>query len=408
MRICMVAYTFYETDNRVRRYAETLARRGDQVDVIVLRRPTQSSFDVIRRVNVFRIQQRVVDESSPITYLLKLLAFFFRSSWTLTRHHLRCKYDVIHVHSVPDFEVFSTLVPRLLGAKIILDIHDIVPELYASKFKISEKSFVFRLLLWMEKLSVRYSHHVIVANHLWFERLLGRSARPDRTSAILNYPDPTLFGGQEQTTKPARKEFVLCYPGTLSHHQGVDLIIAAMDRLRDRMPNLKLKIFGDGPERARLDAMVAKLGLGDRITIGAGVALEQVAEAMKGVDLGVEPKRKQSFGNEALSTKIFEFMAMGVPVLASDTRINQLYFGDGLVEFFTSDDIDDLANGIVGLLQDAPARSRLSERGLDYIKSNNWNVKKDEYLNLIDRLVSPGRKEISQPDRSVATIPHVP
>jgi glycosyltransferase involved in cell wall biosynthesis len=408
MRVCMVAYTFYETDNRVRRYAETLARRGDQVDVIVLRRPAQSCFDVIRRVNVFRIQQRVVDESSPITYLLKLLAFFFRSSWTLTLHHLRNKYDVIHVHSVPDFEVFSTLIPRLLGAKIILDIHDIVPELYASKFKISEKSFVFRLLLWMERLSVRYSHHVIVANHLWFERLLGRSARADRTSAILNYPDPTFFSSQEQEMQPDRKDFVLCYPGTLSHHQGVDLIIAAMDGLRDRLPNIRLQIFGDGPERARLDAMVADLGLGDRVTIGAGVALERVAEAMRTVDLGIEPKRKQSFGNEALSTKIFEFMAMGVPVLASDTRINRLYFGDGLVEFFTSDDVDGLANGIVRLLQDAAARSRLSERGLDYIKSNNWNVKKDEYLDLVDRLVSPDEREISQRDRGVATIPNLP
>src|SRR6185312_16245180 len=129
MRACMVAYTFYETDNRVRRYAETLVRRGDQVDAIVLRRAGQSSFETINGVNVYRIQRRVIDEGGPFSYLVKLLLFFIRSMWLLTLRHLKKPYDLIHVHPVPDFQVFATLVPRLMGAKVILDIHDIVPEL---------------------------------------------------------------------------------------------------------------------------------------------------------------------------------------------------------------------------------------------------------------------------------------
>jgi glycosyltransferase involved in cell wall biosynthesis len=148
-------------------------------------------------------------------------------------------------------------------------------------------------------------------------------------------------------------------------------------------------IFGDGPERAKLEALVKENGLEGRVTIGAGVAIEKVAEAMTRVDMGVEPKRKRTFGNEALSTKILEFMAMDVPVLASDTVINQRYFGDGLVEFFVSDDVDDLAAAILRMMHDAPGRALLRERGLRYIESNNWTVKMHEYIDLVDRLLQP-------------------
>ena len=387
----MVAYTFYETDNRVRRYAEALVKRGDQVDAIALRRPGQSPFEVIRGVHVYRIQNRITDESSPKTYLVKLLAFFYRSARMLAIHHWRQPYDLVHVHSVPDFEVFSTLVPKLLGAKVILDIHDIVPELYASKFQIGHESLIFRMLVMMERLSIRYADHVVVANHLWHERLLGRSARAERSSTILNYPDLDIFSGRRECADSHSEDFVICYPGTLSWHQGVDLIIMAIAKLRDRAPNLRLVIFGDGPERSNLERLIEEHGLSAQVSITGGVAMETVAEAMTHCDLGVEPKRKRSFGNEALSTKILEFMAMDVPVLASDTLINQRYFSGGLVDFFASEDVDGLAESIWNLMCDPARRAALRQGGLNYIAKNNWFSKRHEYLELVDRLVrAPG------------------
>ena len=397
MRACMVAYTFYETDNRVRRYAETLVKRGDQVDAFVLRRPGQSAFEVICGVRVYRIQYRVINETNPFTYLFKLLLFLVRSAAMLTYYHLRRPYALLHVHSVPDFEVFATLVPRLLGAKVILDIHDIVPELYASKFRIRPTALPFRLLVWMERLSTGYANHVIVANHLWHERLLVRSVPQEKCSTILNYPDPTIFRGQEHDAPADTSEFVLFYPGTLSWHQGVDLLISAVARLRREAPQLRLIIVGDGPERKRLEEQIAAEGLEGAVTISGGVSIEQVAAIMRRVDLGVEPKRKRTFGNEALSTKIFEFMAMGVPVLASDTIINERYFSGGLVEFFCSDDVDGLASAILRLMHDEALRLALRERGHAYILENSWDVKSGEYLRLVDSLLNrDGAKHTSE------------
>jgi glycosyltransferase involved in cell wall biosynthesis len=387
----MLAYTFYDADNRVRRYAEALVKRGDQVDAIALAREGQPAFEIIKGVRVYRIQKRVIDETGPLSYLLKLLLFFLRSAWTVTIKHLREPYSLIHVHSVPDFEVFAALIPRLMGARVILDIHDIVPELYASKFKIGHHSLIFKFLVLIERLSIAFSNHVIIANRLWYERLTQRSVRKEKCTNMINYPDLTLF---RRRPRPVRTndDFVMYYPGSLSWHQGLDVAINAVALLRDKAPNLTLFICGDGPERKRLRGMIRELQLRDRVFLKGFVPLEQVAEFMSTVDLGVEPKRKNSFGNEAMSTKIMEFMAMNVPVVASRTLIHQYYFTDDSVEYFESGDAEDLANRILQLMSNPARRTALCEHGTKLVAANSWGSRQHEYLDLVDLLVSGKQK----------------
>jgi glycosyltransferase involved in cell wall biosynthesis len=382
----MVAYSFYETDNRVRRYAESLVRRGDQVDAIALGREGQPDFEVISGVRVFRIQKRVTDEGGPFSYLWKLLLFFCRSAWMLTRCHVKERYDLIHVHSVPDFQVFATLIPRLMGAKVVLDIHDIVPEFYASKFKVSRRSWAFRMLLWAEKLSIAYSNHVIISNHLWYTKITARSVKPEKCTVIVNYPDLSIFFSRPRGISRSG-EFVMCYPGTLNHHQGVDLAVKAVALLREKAPGLKFLIMGRGPDWEKLQNMVKQERLEDRIVMLGLVPIERVAETMATVDLGVVPKRADSFGDEAFSTKVMEFMAMGVPVVVSRTRIDQYYFNENVVQFFESGSAEDLAGKILGLVHDSARRDSLRIRGTEFIGENNWDVKKHIYLDLVDTLV---------------------
>jgi glycosyltransferase involved in cell wall biosynthesis len=383
----MLAYTFYDADNRVRRYAEALVKRGDQVDAIALARPGQPSVEVIQGVRVFRIQKRVIDEKGPVSYLFKLLLFFVRSAWLVTKRHWREPYAIIHVHSVPDFEVFATLIPRLMGARVILDIHDIVPEFYASKFKVEEGTLVFRLLVLLERLSIAYSNHVIISNHLWYEKITKRSVRPEKCTAIINYPDLSIFRSRQRVVPP-NGEFVMCYPGTLNWHQGLDLAVEATALLHDRTPNLRFRIIGDGPDREKLRTMIEQRHLQDCVSLEGFIPIEQVADTMANVDLGVVPKRKDSFGNEAFSTKIMEFMAMNVPVIASRTRIDEYYFNEDMVQFFESENVEDLAAKILDLMRNPERRRALCASSEHFIALNNWDVKKHEYLDLVDRLIA--------------------
>lgn len=385
MKACMVAYTFYESDNRVRRYAEALVKNGAEVDAIVLGQEGQPRFDVISGVRVHRVQTRVRNERGPLSYLKRLLMFFLRSAWAVTMQHMKGRYDIIHVHSVPDFEVFATIVPRLMGTPVILDIHDIVPEFYASKFNVAESSVVFRLMLLMEKLSAAYASHVIIANDLWHTKITRRSVDPAKCTAMINYPDLSIFSRRPRP-EPDNGDFVMCYPGTLNSHQGVDLAIGAVAILRERVPNLKLVIIGDGPDRQKLTDAVKEQRLEDRVSIVGLIPMEQVAKTLAAVDLGVVPKRKDSFGNEAFSTKIMEFMSMNVPVVVSRTKIDEYYFDSSLVEFFDSGNSQDLADKVLDLIRNPVKRNALRDQATEFIRHNNWDVKKDQYLGLVNRL----------------------
>lgn len=380
----MVAYTNYEADNRVRRYAEALAKRGDEVDVLSLRRPGQPKRGELNGVQVRRIQTRVVNENRPITYLFKITFFLLQSGFYLTMDSLKRRYDVIHVHSVPDFMVLAALLQKLLGTKIILDIHDIIPEFYASKFNKKMDSLVIKTLMHVEKLCIAFSDHVIIANHIWYETLLSRSVHKNKCSVILNYPDLNIFKKFPRTRNDGK--FVMLYPGSMNWHQGLDIAIKAFAKIASDYPSAEFHIIGEGSEKKALVALVKEIGLTDRIVFKESVPMEEIAKEMSAADLGVVPKRAVSFGNEAFSTKIPEFMAIGVPIIASSTKIDRYYFNDSQILFFHSEDVDDLAQKMKTMMEDPQLRKIFVENAEKYIEENNWDVKRNEYFELIRKL----------------------
>ncbi len=397
LRVCHVVYSFYETDNRVIRYAERMSQDGHAVDVISLRREGQSRGDVIKGVRIHRIQRRSVSERHAWQYLLKVLWFFAKTGAILTVRHARRPYDVVHVHNVPDFLVFSALAPRLSGAGIILDIHDVLPELYASKFDGGGESRLFRALVAVERLSCRFAHHVIIANHLWFDRVTRRSVPPARCSVMLNYPDLDLFRPVAVSERCRRGGFTILYPGTLNEHQGLDLAIRAFDLVRNRMPDATLQVYGEGPARESLEDLVRELGLGDRIAIRGRVPLVQVAEIMAAANLGVVPKRADGFGNEAFSTKILEFMACGVPVVVSRTRVDAHYFDDRVVRFFTPGDVQGLADALLWAYEHPEEAATMAKSGLAFADANSWQLRADDYRGIVEALVTRRAGSVGSP-----------
>lgn len=388
-KICMVAYTEYESDNRVRRYAEALACRGDQVDVIALSSGTVPlGVEEISGVQVHRIQRRDFNERGMWTYAWNLLRFLLSASLLLLRRQRRLRYDLIHVHNVPDFLIFSAWYPRLTGAKLILDIHDIVPELFSSKFRAGEKSMLVRLLRVVEKLSANFSDHVIVSNHLWHQKLIGRSISKEKSSVFVNHVDPSLFYRRARTRDDGK--FIIMFPGTFQWHQGLDIAIEALAHLKEKLPSAELHLYGGGSKiiETELVQLAARLRLSDRVRFYKPVAFERIAEVIANADLGVVPKRANSFGNEAYSTKIMEFMSQGVPVVVSRTKIDEFYFTEKEVRFFRSGDSLSLAEEILDLARNQDLREELAANGLDYASRHSWVGKKRNYLDLVDSLTT--------------------
>jgi glycosyltransferase involved in cell wall biosynthesis len=387
-RICMITHSVYESDNRVTRYAEALAARGDRVDVLALRRSPQTPREeCIAGVHVYRIQDRFSKTERSIgAYVWPLLRFLGASSWWLTRHHAKKSYDFLHIHNMPDFLVFAGWYPKLTGVKVILDIHDIVPEFYGSKFSAGKSPRAMPALKWMERISARFADHVIIANHLWVEKYEARTGIAGKTSVFINNVDTRTFQPQTRTRNDGK--IILLFPGGLQWHQGLDIALRAFTQVRAAIPNSEFHIYGDGNMKPSLIALTRELGLEGSVKFFDPVRITEIASVMANADLGIVPKRADSFGNEAYSTKIMEFMSLGVPVVASRTKIDQYYFNDSLLRFFESGNPDALAEAILEMLGNAQLRSAMTSNASEYSVKNSWNSRKADYLELVDSLPS--------------------
>jgi glycosyltransferase involved in cell wall biosynthesis len=385
-RVGMVAYSVYERDNRVMRYAQTLAARGDAVEVVCLKKNrADATAEKVGAVQVYRIPGRYTkDQKNRREYLLPLLRFGAFASMYLAFRHLKHRYDLIHVHNMPDFLIFAALFPKLTGAKIILDIHDIMPEFYGSKFQKGDEAFGTKVLKTVEGASALLADHVIISNHLWLKPF-SRSAPEQKCSVFINYVNEGLFYRRPFSGNDGKR--VIMFPGGLQWHQGLDIAIRAMPLVLKRIPSAEFHIYGDGNRKEELMELALSLGLAQTVRFFDPLPMAGIAEVMARADVGIVPKRADSFGNEAYSTKILEFMSLGVPMVVSSTKIDRFYFNDSLVRFFESGDPVALTEAIVDVLENDELRRRLISNALKYANLNCWSRREGDYVNLVDSLI---------------------
>jgi glycosyltransferase involved in cell wall biosynthesis len=387
MKICMITYSLYEMDPRVRREAESLADRGDAVDVICLKGEDAEKYNCLSGVNVYRIQQRL-DEKRPIDYLRNLSRFFILSAAKVSRLFLKRRYDLIHVISYPDFEVFATLVPKLFGRKIVLNIHELNPEFCARKFGLSEKHIMVRFLEWVEKLSCGFADHVITVTDMSKEILAQRSIPESKCTVLLSVPDPKIFRPVRHKNKPETLT-IMCF-GKLSEHYGLDLPIRAMDIVvRQRVPSVKLEINAyDGPERNAIMKLTEDLKLEELVhfNITKLRPLDEYSEMMHNADIGICPRRGGVFVDETLSSVVLNLLTKRIPTIVSRTKASQAYFGESMVMFFEPDDYHDLARCIIELCNDPKKRQELVKNSDRFIKYHSWERYRGIYYELIDNL----------------------
>lgn len=400
-RVCMVNYSSYQIDMRVVRYSEALVANGDSVDVLDVSELSEGpDQENINGVNVFHLQKRLgKTEKSQLSFLRPLLRFLAVSSVWLARHHYRKAYDLIHVHNMPDFLVLAALVPKLGGAKVILDIHDIVPEFYASKFGVREDAVSIGLLKWIERASARIANHVIISNHLWLDKVAARTGAVDKCSVFINNVDRGIF--QPRRRSRGNGKIVLIFPGGLQRHQGLDVAFRGFVGIHAKFPHAEFHIYGEGSFKGELVALVAELGLQHKIQFHNPLPVREIAEVMANADLGVVPKRADSFGNEAYSTKIMEFLSLGIPAVVSRTKVDEYYFDESVVRFFESGNHEAFARAAIEVLCDSHCRDELIKHGLAYAEMNSWNHRKFDYLRLVDSLVATRGSKVPEPENGL-------
>jgi glycosyltransferase involved in cell wall biosynthesis len=372
-RICMVAYSDYVFDARIRREAETLALNGFRVTCLKLRNGQKPQRYVLNDVELHELNVPKYQGKSRAAYLQSYLRFLLAASTACLRLLLKGELDVVHVHNLPDFLVFAGLVPRLAGRKVVLDVHDSVPETFATKF--SNASILWKALCLEEQLSALVAHRVICVNHPQQETLVRRGISASKTFVSMNVPDPAVFKmtPRVERTFEADSRFHVVYHGTMADRLGVDLIIQAVGQLRSRLPNLQLHLWGRGDDLPRFQRLARELGVEDIVDFKPqGYPLQELPARLAPMHVGVVGNRRSVACDLMLPVKLMEYVSLGIPAVAPRLRTIEHYFSDQMVRFFEPEDVQSLADSIYGLYADASARRRQAACAAGFLRNYGW------------------------------------
>jgi glycosyltransferase involved in cell wall biosynthesis len=368
----------------VQREAEALVRAGYAVDVICLRDAGEPARSRAHGVDIHRMNARV-DKRDLTHQLLSYLRFFVLAMVRLSWLHLRRPYHSVQVHNLPDFLVFSAIVPKLRRVPVVLDLHDLMPEFFAGRFGTADAPMLARLVAWQERAACRFADHVITVSEHWRRTLVARGVPPHKCSVVMNVADERIF--TPLGTHRRNGTFNLVYHGTVTRRYGLDIAMRAVDLVRDDIPGIKLTILGKGDDMPRLAQLRRELHLEREVDLrDEYLAAEQLSEVLSDADLGVVPYLDDVFTDALLPTKLMEYAVVGLPCVASRTTAIHEYFHDAMVEFFAPGDADEMAQRIRDLYRSEGRRAALARRSANFTARYSWDRIGAEYVGLVGAL----------------------
>ena len=391
---CMVVHAHYPYgETRVQREAEALVRHGYEVDVLCLRGTKENATEICNGVRVIRLPVRYRNHGWIGGKFLEYLRFFLLAMVKLTWLHWQRPYPTIQLHNLPDFLVFAAWLPKLFGARVILDLHDLMPEFYQARYGGNgNTSLPVRLIYWQEKLACRFADHVITVSKIWRQTLIRRGVPADKCSVVMNVADHTIFHQTDapQTTHSQNGGLNLIYHGILPYRYGLDLVIRAVAQVRQQIPGIHVTIHGGGEYYPNLVALAEELDLLDKHVYFSTrqVSLDDLPDFIRSADVGLAPYRQDVFTDGIVPTKLMEYAALGMPAIAARTTAIEAYFADTMVEFFTPGDVDDLARCMLTLHADGERRAQLARGADKFNQRYNWAKLSGEYVALIEQLAS--------------------
>jgi glycosyltransferase involved in cell wall biosynthesis len=392
-RVCMIVYALYDGDARVRREAETLAATGlYQVKVLALKvGPTPRKYALegveIQELNVVKYRGR-----NPLRYVLSYVHFTGRAFVTLTGLALRRAVDIVHVHNMPNFLLLAAIGPMLQRKRVILDIHDTMPETFAATFAPALRRVCLPILEYEERVFAALADKIIAVNDVQKDAILARLPRArSKTIVSLNVPDPRLFNGNAPApgARAASPGFKLVYHGTVSGRLGVGLAVRAVARCAAQISDIELHIIGEGDAKESLIRSCKELGVADRVVFHKRLPLDELIPVVKSMDLGVVPLERNDATDLMLPVKLMECLSLGVAVVAPKLRAIQRYFEPDMLFLFDPGDVDSLCDAIKKAHDPLERLARL-KRARTFLDRYGWGSHKANLLDLY-RSVEPGK-----------------
>ena len=394
-RVAMVTFSPYPYDPRPRRAVDALVGEGASIDLICIANEGAPKREVINGVNVLRLPIKH-ERGGKLAYAYRYAAFILASSVIFALRTLGRRYDLVYVHNMPDILVLSSLIPKAFGAKVVLDLHDPMPELMMTIFHASKGSKSVQFLERLENWSIARADLVITVNVACKRIFSSRSCRPEKIAVVMNSPDGQIFPfraarPEASKGKAGNKPFVIMYHGSLVERNGLDVAIDAFSRVREAVPSAELRIFGaNTPFLERMMGAARNKNLYESVRYLGSRRLEDLVTEIENCDLGVIPNHRNPFTEINTPTRIFEYLALGKPVIAPSTPGIQDYFSKKSLLFFEPGNAGDLAQQIEYAFSNPGEVQEIVRRAQQVFLEHTWDRERETLLSRVSEILNKG------------------
>jgi len=392
-RVAVVVFSHYPSDPRPRRAAEVLVQLGMNVEVLCLKQDVnEPRREIYNGVGIRRISLKR-RRGGKFSYVFQYSAFLVISFVALAYRSLTRRYDLVHIHNMPDVLVFAALIPKIFGAKVVLDMHDPMPELMMTIYGLAPDSFGVRLLKRLERWSINFADAVLTVNQACKKLFAARGCPPEKVHVVMNSPDEGIFKYRHPQRMPVEcsraKSFIIMYHGSLVERHGLDIGVSALGIVKQTVPQAELRIYGQStPFLEQVLSSVRNSALEKSVRFFGPKTLEQIVEAIDECDVGIIPNRRSIFTEINTPTRIFEYLSQGKPVIAPAVPGIRDYFSDEQLIFFELGDANDLARKLEYVCLHPEEVAKTVELGQAVYRDHRWSAERTKFTNLTGELLT--------------------
>jgi len=367
IRACHVVYGRYPSDPRVRKETRTLVHAGIIVHVICARTAEEPGRDVEDSVTVHRLPLEI-QRGGKARYLYQYAMFSLLTLVGLFFLQLKHRFHIVHIHSLPDFLIFSAIPAKVLGAKLVLDLHESMPELAAARFPGGSSLGLLSLAMVAQRLSCIVSDRVITVNSQIAEIISARARSAQVPVVVENSPDWNDTFRESVDTEPP----LLAIACGLNPERDLELVIKTVTALLASRP-IEVRIVGSGDLLyvAKLRAMTRELAAEKHILIEDAIPASEVLEFLSKTTFGVVSYQRNPLTELATPNKAYEYAFLGKPMVVADLpSLRQLL--DDSVLYYEPGNSKELLHAILRLLDDPPLQKRLGRRAKEVAVQHSW------------------------------------
>jgi glycosyltransferase involved in cell wall biosynthesis len=312
---------------------------------------------------------------------MEYAAFFLFTLFKLNILDAREKIDVVQVCNLPDILVFAAIIQKLKKRRIIVDMHEIMPEFFMSKFGVCRESFIVKMLVFVERISLLFADEVMTVNEP-IKKIFEKRAIPGRSiEVVMNTMDESTGG---RVGKKDHCGFNCVYHGTITELYGLDMALLGFSKAFEHAGDMLFHIFGEGPELRKLRWLARDLGVERNVVFHGHVPYQEMMQRLGEMDLGILALRKDVFLNLSFSNKLAEYIFLKIPVVTSDLDSVKYYFGEDQILYYESGNAEDLSRKILYAYLNREKIGAMSEAALDRYREIDWSVMEKRYLRVID------------------------